>query len=66
MKKTKLKQYLEMKDVSISKAAREIGCTRVRLSQVVNGQRAGRKVAGLISKWSGGLFTEAELMQVKS
>jgi transcriptional regulator with XRE-family HTH domain len=64
MEKLTVKKYLEYRGISIRKAAREIGCTRQRLSQIVNGGRAGRRVARLISDWSGGFLSVADLMQI--
>lgn len=61
MKKISLREYLEITGKSVTGAADELGVSRVRLSQLVNGKPAGRKLALKIQKWSGGVVKATDL-----
>lgn len=63
----KLRKYIyETRRITISEAARELGCTRVHLSNVVNGNSAAsRKFAREIQKWSRGAIKASEVLGVR-
>ena len=56
----KLKDYLEWKGVTATEAAKELDVTKARISQVCNGDPAGRKLADRIFIWTDGAVSREE------
>ena len=64
MNTTNLKKYISLKGLTLTDAAKIIGCSRQRLTDLANGKTAcGRKLAFRIQKWSDGMVDPMELMR---
>lgn len=60
--KTKLKQYIEMRGITIKQAAEEIGVSRPLIHYAINGNPLSRRTALMVEKWSDGFVTAVELV----
>jgi plasmid maintenance system antidote protein VapI len=60
--KTKLKQYIEIRGITIKQAAEEIGVSRPLIHYAINGNPLSRRTALKIEKWSDGLLSAVELV----
>jgi len=59
----KLNPYIkEVRKISITKAAAEIGITKQWVSKLCSGSPGGKKLARVIQNWSGGYVTADEIM----
>ena len=58
----KLSAYLKLTGKSVIQAAEELGKTRQRLYQIINGGRAGADLAERIETWSDGAVQREELL----
>jgi hypothetical protein len=57
-----LKTYIKnVRKITITQAATEIGYTREHLTEVCNGLAAGRKLGMILEKWSGGIVKAADI-----
>jgi DNA-binding XRE family transcriptional regulator len=56
--------FLRQKNITKTRAAKEIGISRQWLYAALNGQPIGKRAAQKIEKWSGGFVTAVELMQL--
>ncbi|MBW1678373.1 MAG: helix-turn-helix domain-containing protein [Deltaproteobacteria bacterium] len=51
----KLQTYLKLNGIGITEAAKQLGCTRQWIHEIISGrQPAGRKMAIKIVKWTDG------------
>jgi plasmid maintenance system antidote protein VapI len=64
--KTKLKQYIEMRGITIKQAAEEIGVSRPLIHYAINGNPLSRRTALKIEKWSDGFVSAVELVGLGS
>jgi plasmid maintenance system antidote protein VapI len=64
--KTKLKQYIEMRGITIKQAAEEIGVSRPLIHYAINGNPLSRRTALKIEKWSDGFVPAVELVGLGS
>lgn len=60
----KLKTYIENRNLTVKRAAAEIGITRQHLHCALRGQVMGRRTAKKIEAWTNGAVTAIELMKL--
>lgn len=61
-----LKDYLQEKQISVSRAAREISCSREWLYQHFNGKPLGYRLARRVKNWSRGRVRLRDSMMLDS
>ena len=59
---TKFKRIVRQKNITLTQLARELNISRVHLTNVANGEPAGKHLAKQIEKWSDGQITHSELI----
>ncbi|RLI50020.1 MAG: hypothetical protein DRP09_20270 [Candidatus Thorarchaeota archaeon] len=62
---TKLKKVVKKRGLTLTQLAREFCITRVHLTNIANGEPAGKKLAKKIEEWSQGEITHTELLYPK-
>ena len=62
---TKLKRYTKTQKITLTKLAQNLKYSRQHISEIANGQPAGKKLALKIEKWSNGHISHTELLYPK-
>ena len=62
---TKFKQAVNKAGITLTDLARKFDVSRVHLTNVANGEPAGKKLADKIFKWSNGQITHTDILYPK-